>query len=333
MSPDLRSYLQCCALPEMIVDVRWIPDFLLDGHKSHKNHLSVQAEQWRRLETINPIEMTSKIESCIVSGLEAYIPQTAIDITEYEKETGERFSVPYPLNSRPNEYLARPTDILRLMSWVDNLSLMTVQRTMHCVFPDTQDWSFQHDNKWEVDSDIFSHFTWELRDPVLLRDAHIKREAKKKSVVIAVQPPWILSQMDMKQFSNCKSFPPCHVAGNAFPVALDSKHRVWAKIWDLCVQKESHWFVLTSYNQWVFGAFSPGWTTAFTTKVFNFDQKDPSIILHLAFWIASAMRLPGTCLLTKVRCGAECGHSDIPAMLYHILGVFPDSRDLASYTA
>lgn len=39
---------------------------------------------------------------------------------------------------------------------------------------------------------------------------------------------------------------------------LKNPYRLWAKIYDVCSHNQSHWFVLTTYWGWVFGAFSQG---------------------------------------------------------------------------
>lgn len=39
---------------------------------------------------------------------------------------------------------------------------------------------------------------------------------------------------------------------------LEGVHRLWAKIYDGSSRRGSHWFVLTTYDKWVFGVFSRG---------------------------------------------------------------------------
>lgn len=34
--------------------------------------------------------------------------------------------------------------------------------------------------------------------------------------------------------------------------------RLWAKVYDGCTQNHAHFFVITTYREWVFGAFSKG---------------------------------------------------------------------------
>ncbi|KAJ7063273.1 hypothetical protein C8F01DRAFT_69063 [Mycena amicta] len=125
-------------------------------------------------------------------------------------------------------------------------------------------------------------------------------EIGRRSIVVAFQPPWILSSADIHEFAKCRSFPPYVGVGHAYPTELDSKQRLWAKIWDTCVSNHTPWFVLTSYNHWVFGVFSSAWTAAFVSEVCEFSSFSPTVLEWLTFWVASAMRLKGWRRLPKV---------------------------------
>ena len=88
------------------------------------------------------------------------------------------------------------------------------------------------------------------------------------------------------------------------------------------MRNNTHWFVLTNYNLWVFGHFSSGaccsllfalpslivfsgWTTAFVSPVFNYDSETPTVMECLTFWLASASQAPGSKAIPKV-----CGESE-----------------------
>ncbi|EPQ50877.1 hypothetical protein GLOTRDRAFT_18909, partial [Gloeophyllum trabeum ATCC 11539] len=84
-----------------------------------------------------------------------------------------------------------------------------------------------------------------------------------------------------------------------------SEHRLWAKLWDTCFNKRSHWFVLTNTVNWMFGRFTEGesppwsalgrcltplyyagWTRALIYGVHDYDSRDPTIVQSLVFWLA-----------------------------------------------
>jgi len=77
---------------------------------------------------------------------------------------------------------------------------MTVQRTLHILYPETRRWGFSLCDEDDKDRRIFQYFLW--APPT---QGVIKPEIVQKQVVIAFQPPWILSEQDLKEFSECRS--------------------------------------------------------------------------------------------------------------------------------
>lgn len=102
-------------------------------------------------------------------------------------------------------------------------------------------------------------------------------------------------------------------------------HRVWAKIYDVCSHKRPRYFVLTNYNEWVFGTFSAGavpslraclcsscstgvveMTQAWVSPVVSWNSREPTVMEQLFFWFASAATstqprpLPGAWVIPQV---------------------------------
>lgn len=89
-----------------------------------------------------------------------------------------------------------------LSSWIDKLPLMTVQRTLHLLFQDMESWNFQLLDD-DTDRKLFQRFMWTKLQP---EDATSDLQGiNPKSVVVAFQPPWILSEMDIQEFSKMQS--------------------------------------------------------------------------------------------------------------------------------
>ncbi|KAK7467104.1 hypothetical protein VKT23_004164 [Stygiomarasmius scandens] len=283
----LRTYLREAALPKMEND-RGAPPMPTPGHKSHLNDLKVRPEAWRRLER-----------------MDAHVPGISLEIEDEDSTTGEIFSIPCQetIFHIPYSVERRPNNIQRLAPWIDKLPLMTVQRTLHVLFPEvTAKWEFRLDDDTDLDRKILQYFIWSLPWPNSqgLSPRDIKR-MERASVVVAFQPPWILSPQDIKEFARCRSFPAYRALGNAFAIdELRSEERAWAKLWDTCVVRNTPWFVLTSYNQWVFGMFTQGWTAAFVTKVYEYNSFEPTIVELLTFWIVSAMGIASNFQCPKV---------------------------------
>ncbi|TFK76471.1 hypothetical protein BDN72DRAFT_237532 [Pluteus cervinus] len=277
---------------------RQVVRFPPSGHKSHLNHLSVRSETWRRLENIHWFN-ESMLEQEIATWIDKNVPETPLGVQDSDDLTGERLSIPCaPWFHIAGNIERRPADIMRLAPWLDNLPLMTAQRMMHLVIPESQEWGFTLSHEDEVDKQIFQHFLWSR--PIPEEELEEGRDRTEGSMIVAFQPPWILSDDDFTEFVNCKTFPPCYIYGNAFSTTLDSKERLWAKIWDLCVRRNTHWFVITTYNQWAFGVFSAGWTSVFISTIYPFDLHGPTILECLVYWVASAMHIPGAGELPQV---------------------------------
>lgn len=93
----------------------------------------------------------------------------------------------------------------RLSHWIDNLPLMTVQRAMHLLYPTTRPWAFFLCDDNDNDRKIFQYFMWSLPPSEEAMTQEKLAQIGRKSVVIAFQPPWILSERDIYEFSQCRS--------------------------------------------------------------------------------------------------------------------------------
>jgi hypothetical protein len=87
---------------------------------------------------------------------------------------------------------------------------MTVQRTLHILFPEvTSKWVFKLDDDNDLDRKIFQYFIWTLpwleNQGISVDDIN---RIERASVIVAFQPPWILSPQDIKEFARCRSVSP-----------------------------------------------------------------------------------------------------------------------------
>lgn len=244
----------------------------------------------------------------ITSWIDAIIPQDSVDLP---------FTIPCLTDPRCSSLEVTrkpPENMAGMISWLKSFPLPIVQHVVHFLCPQSKGWRFILGNDCDGDESIFQYFTWSTMDLDSPMNA-------RNSAIIAFQPPWILSEQDMREFSECRSFPPFRKLGNAFPISLQSKERLWAKIWDLCVKRRTHWFVLTSYDNWVFGVFSTGWTAAFVTGVYTFDMYNPTITEALTFWTVAAMRIPGCSSAPKVP--EPLAHYMLPVAISQIKASIP----------
>ncbi|KAJ6453873.1 hypothetical protein C8R47DRAFT_242587 [Mycena vitilis] len=313
---NLRTYFRRAALPQMLRDPK-APDMPLSGQRSHHVTVQTAAQPWRQLTEVRGVEESwgLSLDEMATCWVDEKIPTESLGAEDFDSDTGERFTVPcVPTFDIPDHSARRPTDIMRLIPWLDNLPLLTVQRTLHILFPkQTASWNFSLvDGDENRDRKVYQHFLWSYsgagRPTIFTPLGNISRYP----LVVAFQPPWILSEQDMIEFSECRTFPRFSTT-NGRLAGLEARERLWAKVWDTCVTNKTRWFVLTSYNHWVFGAFSEGWTMGFVSEVYPFNTCGPTILELLAFWVACAMRLPGWRDLPKVREPITAGPPRVPA--------------------
>ncbi|KIJ53575.1 hypothetical protein M422DRAFT_154607, partial [Sphaerobolus stellatus SS14] len=68
---------------------------------------------------------------------------------------------------------------------------------------------------------------------------------------------------------------------------------ILSQIWDECARHNSTYFVLTTYDFWIFGAFVDGFTRGVISQIIPRDAKEPNVSQWLVFWFASAIGIPG----------------------------------------
>ncbi|KAJ7147802.1 hypothetical protein C8R43DRAFT_889477 [Mycena crocata] len=293
---NLRAYFRKAVLPEMLRGPL-APTMPPTGQCSHHVNIRVDPQPWRQLLEIRQLE--ESLHGMAIAWADTHIPSQSLGEEDLDADTGERFTVPCgPTFAIPPHSARRPTEIIRrrhsMIPWLDYLPLMTVQRALHLLFPkQTEHWNFiLVDDAENTDRKVIQHFHWSYSGEGKPTVSTPLGDVPRYPLVIAFQPPWILSPQDMLEFCESRAFPRFSINDGRL-AALETNERLWAKIWDSCVASKTRWFVLTSYNQWVFGAFSEGWTIGFISPVYTFNAQNPTIIEVLAFWVACAMRLPG----------------------------------------
>jgi hypothetical protein len=101
-------------------------------------------------------------------------------------------------------------------------------------------WSFSLAEERDLDMKILRYYLWSKPEHILEQlPEDTRKSVQYSSVIVAFQPPWVLSKQDIKEFAKCCSFPSFIEPGNAFPTPLNSTHRLWAKVFDLCVTKNT----------------------------------------------------------------------------------------------
>ncbi|KAL9715141.1 hypothetical protein Ac2012v2_001801 [Leucoagaricus gongylophorus] len=295
----LFQYVTNTTLPH-IRDNVGIPVMPVPGHRSSRNRLTVRSEAWRRLETIFQIDPPDFARK-VISWTSFNIRNVTF---EYRNaQSTEALSLGTRRRDGHSDRVDYPIDTIdRLAAILDALPLKSSQRLLHILFPDTRQWKFKKQEGFDVDHKIFGYFLWAKTQ----RSGQVPQNA----LVVAYQPPWILSQVDFEDFIKCGSLPPHIPPGHLYPSDLQSKHKIWAKLWDTCVKHNTKWFVITSWNTWAFGCFSDGWCSGMISDVWHLDEHTPNVLECLTYWIASAMGRSGAYQRPKL-CDVAYQHRDI----------------------
>ncbi|KAL0948395.1 hypothetical protein HGRIS_010977 [Hohenbuehelia grisea] len=292
---NIREYVIGASLPRL-PNVLLAPEHPPDGHRSSLNSLSVLPAPWRELKVIHAFEKLH-LEKTVLQWI-MRLPSSPVVNFDNDKLAGEYIAVPSPLFNVSEPNMPPPVTLHRIMTWLDNVPLTTVQRIMHIVYPQTIGWGFYQNEAKHLDREIFDYFMW-TNSLASFGDC---KDFGGRSLLLAYQPPWVLSKMDMKEFASSDSIPPFSVNDSGYPIPLKKrKHRIWLKIYDECVKKDCHWFILTSYSQWIFGCFLNGRETAFHSAVYECDSYRPTVLQFLIYWVACAMKLPGCAKLAQAQ--------------------------------
>ncbi|KAI0763938.1 hypothetical protein BD413DRAFT_578951 [Trametes elegans] len=112
----------------------------------------------------------------------------------------------------------------------------------------------------------------------------------RPGIVILSIPPWKLGAGDMHEFASRRAFAPQELDRES-PVtpAWSNATKLWAMLYDTCRVSGYRWFIVTTYQQWVFGTWSLAWTGAEVTAPVPFDRTlGMTVIEMLTFWIECA---------------------------------------------
>ena len=81
-----------------------------------------------------------------------------------------------------------------------NFALVSATQIVHHSFPALRDWAFVqrwHNRSIDFDEKIFAEFHW------CRAQLHPQENEKKITLVVAIQPHWVLDEHDMDQFVGC----------------------------------------------------------------------------------------------------------------------------------
>ncbi|KAN0123878.1 hypothetical protein V8E52_002368 [Russula decolorans] len=308
---NLQLYLSQATLPLMKIP-RNAPRLPPSGHRSHNIGLTTRPERHRRLESVRALRR--KVEAEVSEYSSKVVPDYPLDGGDSDSETGNAIRIPCnPTFDIPQPPMIPPTDLDRFSSWLDYLPLQTTERALHLVHPESRHWSFVLQSG-DLDDTHFKYYAWELAPCIP------SKSGRKTTAIVMAMPPWTLTPTDLQCFAACKEFPQFGETGRA---RLNDDQRIWGKLYDICMAKESPYFVVTNYYGWVFGVFSKGWGVAAIGEVQTYAGNSPTILEHLFYWLSSSMNEPGTYDRPEVGNERVLPSEECPCLVYDVMAKNP----------
>ncbi|KAF8512839.1 hypothetical protein BU17DRAFT_53807 [Hysterangium stoloniferum] len=293
---NLKIYLSRATLPYMTPGPTAPPFSLDEKYKVHRNHLQIRVQEHRErfIKVMAAKDPTAFANA--TSKFSKLFPNGPLDVPNQGADTGYAFTVPAFDFRMPETLLPHPTNLVEIMTWVNTFPTQTMARVMHVVFPEqTRSWNVTTVNDNDPDKALWQMLAWrKAPGPSRLEEfyrAPPPDPLATCSMLIVVQPPWILSTQDIRAFVKSRSMPQFNVWEPEAEAPMTGAQRMWAKLWDNCIKRKCHRWVVTSYFGWIFGAFSPGRSLSLSSfpTVLPHDSRDPTVLEALTFHVACSM--------------------------------------------
>ncbi|KIJ54872.1 hypothetical protein M422DRAFT_775087 [Sphaerobolus stellatus SS14] len=318
---NLQLYLTLANLPPLELG-HSAPPLGVPGHRMHLNFLAVAPSPHRdRFEKILHPKKGIAYKKAVQKFCDTHIPTKDQPLPDGSPATGYMLTMPYPHFTTPMIGLLPPNSLNELVSWFTMLPFQTMTRFLHVVFPTTRGWDFtfvpyalqfdrpvgEHDgfdigSLPDPDRELWSTYVWRKRPEKKMEldryyrtgEAGIGREEilGECKVVMAVQPPWICGEADLKAFVKTTKIQPFDTEVDAEDIPpYKGGERIWAKLWDTCARHRCRHWILSTYHGWIFGAFSEGFSAGRILAHLPFDTVQPTILQCLVYHVACAMGL------------------------------------------
>ncbi|CEL52141.1 hypothetical protein RSOLAG1IB_00679 [Rhizoctonia solani AG-1 IB] len=266
---------------------------------NNKYTLAAAVEPWRKLTYINMWQQEKFDEATQHAFANTMnVPTWDLRVPEFDPETRSiaTMSAGRQFVTLPN-HLPLPEGVQGIREWVYHLPLRTAERVMNLVNRNSESWCLDINQASIQFSHLYASCAWGPRLEQAVPGSASTSRRVMPNLLFVIQSPWLLNSGDFRMF--CERSMYRHYAkkdpktGKVEVTELDYVDKLWASIYDDCVRGGTHYFVLTTYNQWTFGAFSRGWTTAWVTPPKPYDAGSPTVpgptvLQSILFWMHSA---------------------------------------------
>ncbi|KAG8918705.1 hypothetical protein FRC01_001697 [Tulasnella sp. 417] len=283
-SGKLSEYASVATLPSM----PWRP-------RRRAGSTSREPDNQRNLQSVLRIP-TSKFFGKVLSYQEA---RPASDANNFPR------NLRVPHDDYPSVQSAgcfSPQSEEHVVSWVHQIALQTASAAciLHNTEPESKGWNFGKATSKQGLSDVVFKSVSSTRDaqPEVNR---LLVEVKCPSSSTETLP---LAEMEdiIKLHDGLPSLSEVEAAcdelvlysGRIKKPGYTPAQRVMAQVYDYCQEQKHHFFIITTYEHWMFGVFLQDYTCAAVTEPLPYDHKGPTIVQCITYWLQSSLFLPGS---------------------------------------
>ncbi|KAF8512840.1 hypothetical protein BU17DRAFT_95876 [Hysterangium stoloniferum] len=235
---NLRIYLSRATLPYMTPGPTTPPFSLDEKYKVHRNHLQIRVQEHRERFIKVMAAKDSTAFANATSKFSKLFPNGPLDVPNQGADTGYAFTVPAFDFRIPETLLPHPTNLVEIMTWVNTFPTQTMARVMHAVFPEqTRSWNVTTVNDNDPDKALWQMLAWRKAPGPSRLDEFYRAPPPDPlatcSMLIVVQPPWILSPGDIRAFVKSRGMPLFNVWEPETEVPMTGAQRMWAKVYSV----------------------------------------------------------------------------------------------------
>jgi len=183
--------------------------------------------------------------------------------------------------------------------WVELIVMHTARAMIHGAFPDTMhlNYSAEENHHLETDGNLIRQVYLLNRTPESSPEHYHNNQTP---MAVFVQGAWVLSPKDFEVFTSRRNLQGLQAKPGETNARLRSSDRLWGKVWDYCANTRCYFFVVTTYEQWAFGRFSDGWSSAFVSPPMAWNSKGPTILQCMTYWMMSSIGVKGGYITPEV---------------------------------
>ncbi|KAG8914549.1 hypothetical protein FRC01_004011 [Tulasnella sp. 417] len=178
-------------------------------------------------------------------------------------------------------------------TWISQIVLPTAARILHVSDPNTAAWAFSK-VAGKGTQQILSDLAWERQPSPDSDDVTLRR------LVVEVKSPSTMPLSVLRKFVDLNKLPTLAELQNMQrggrskeKEKFSEEEKVWAQLYDYCHGQGHHYFILTTYDHWVFGVFSLNFTSAQVSDVIPYSHTEPTVLECITYWVQSSMFVPG----------------------------------------